>query len=76
VQSTGTSGKITGVQSMTALGWFGANFTGANAGSQTAAPALVTINTTTALVIDVQFTWSVASASGSIQLLGGTIYLD
>ena len=76
VQSTGTSGKIAGVQSLTALSWFGANFTGANASPSYAAPSQVTINTTISQAIDVQFAWSVASSAESIQLLGGTIYLD
>jgi len=73
VQSTGSSGKIIGMSGINLAGWY-AGIQGNNAG--TAAPSQVTINTTGSLAIDLQMQWSVASASDSIQLLGGAIYLD
>ncbi len=73
VQAIGSSGKIIGVGGFNGFGWT-ANLFSNNALS--APPSQVTINTTTALAVDLQFQWSVASASESIQLLGGTIYLD
>ena len=74
VQAIGSSGKIIGVGGFNGFGWTANLFSNNNALS--AAPSQVTINTTTALAVDLQFQWSVASASVSIQLLGGTIYLD
>ena len=73
VQAIGSSGKIIGVGAFNGFGWT-ANIFSNNA--LNAAPSQVTINTTISQAIDVQFQWSVASASESIQLLGGTIYLD
>jgi hypothetical protein len=74
VQATGSSGKIIGSYEYNYSGWTAGL---ANSGVVfPAAPSQVTINTTIPLAIDLQFTWSIASVSDSIQLLGGAIYLD
>jgi hypothetical protein len=72
VQSTGASGKIIGMQRFSSV--LGSLALGTTTGTNP--PALVTINTTTALAIDFKVQWNTASASNSIQLLGGWIIID
>jgi hypothetical protein len=73
--STGATGSVLGILGFNS-GVTGINFGTGSSGTATAAPTAITINTTTGLLIDVQFKWSVANAANTIQLLGGAIYLD
>jgi hypothetical protein len=73
VQSIGATGKIIGVGAINLNGWTASNFTNNGA---SAAMSQVTINTTGSLALDLQLSWSYASSSNTITLLGGAIYLD
>lgn len=74
VQAIGASGKIIGLESFAATG--GARWGLNSSGTQSVAPAQVTINTTLGLALDVKVQWSAASASNTIQLTAGAVYLD
>jgi hypothetical protein len=78
VQSVGASGTIAGyaitlgMNTSNSSAW-GNYMTTAGGG---AASSPVTIDTTSPLTFDLTAQWSAASASNSIRLLGGTIWLD
>jgi hypothetical protein len=74
IQVIGASGKALGGDRFNCNG--GGSCTLNASGVLNTATSQVTVNTTGALAIDIKVAWSVASASNTIQLLGGAIYLD
>jgi hypothetical protein len=84
IQSIGSSGTIIGgtqVAGQNSAGGYPINsqmMTGNTSAQNVAnnAPSAVTINTTTALAIDVKVQWVATTTSNSIQLLAAAIYLD
>ena len=70
-QAVGAAGKVIGCQSYSTQGVGTIVLPSGTTGNN--APVQVSVDTTAALLIDLRFTWSVASASNSIQLTGGWI---